>query len=48
MMIILMQYPIYFAMNISINNNLASWAQEPEQKVFKGLYPKQLINRLDI
>ncbi|MDI1225007.1 hypothetical protein [Acinetobacter sp.] len=27
---------------------LASWAQEPEQQVFKGLYPKQLINRLDI
>lgn len=27
---------------------LASWAQEPEQQVFKGLHPKQLINRLDI
>ncbi|WP_151766129.1 hypothetical protein [Acinetobacter colistiniresistens] len=26
---------------------LVSWAQEPEQQVFKGLYPKQLINRLD-
>lgn len=27
---------------------MASWAQDPEQQVLKGLYPKQLINRLDI